>query len=147
MKVILKENVENLGKAGEVVKVAGGYARNFLLPRDLALEATPGNLKVIAQHKRQFAAAETARKEEAEALSDRLTEIVVKIHKKAGEQDHLYGSVTTAEIADKLNSNGIEIDKRRIEMESPIKMLGEYELPVRLHPEVTGLLKVLVEAE
>jgi large subunit ribosomal protein L9 len=147
MKVILTANVENLGNAGEVVNVAKGYARNFLLPRDLALEATPGNLKVVEQRKGQFLAAETRRQEEAEVVADRLSEITIKIKKKVGEKDVLYGSVTTAEIAEKLAAKGVEMDKRKMDLETPIKTIGLFEIPVRLHPEVTGLLKVQVEGE
>jgi len=147
MKVILTESIENLGRAGEVVNVARGYARNFLLPRDLALQATPGNLKVVSQRKGQFLAAETRLKEEAETVADRISEITIKIRKKVGEKDVLYGSVTTAEIAEKLAARGVEMDKRKMELESPIKTIGLFEVPVRLHPDVTGLLKVQVEGE
>lgn len=147
MKVILTASVDNLGRAGEVVSVANGYARNFLFPRRLAVEATPGNMKVVSQRRRRFEAAELKRKEEAEALVQTLSELVISVRKKAGEKGVLYGAVTTAEIAEELASKGIEIDKRKIVVESPIKEVGEFEIPVRIHPEVSAVLKIQVEGE
>lgn len=147
MKIILTENVENLGRAGEVVDVANGYARNFLLPRRMALKATDGNMKVVAQRRHHFEAAELKRKEEAEALAQALAEFTIRVRKKAGEKDVLYGSVTTAEIAAALEERGIELDKRKIVIEQPIKTVGTFEVPVKIHPEVTGVVKVQVEGE
>ena len=147
MKVILTEHVENLGRAGEVVDVSRGYARNFLLPRDMALVATPGNLKVIEQRRHHFEAAELKRKEEAEALAQHLADVTVRVRKKAGEKDVLYGSVTTAEIAEALEEKGIELDKRKIQIEQPIKTVGTFEVPVKIHPDVTGVVKIQVEGE
>jgi large subunit ribosomal protein L9 len=147
MKVILTASVDNLGRAGEVVSVANGYARNFLFPRRLAVEATPGNMKVVSQRRRRFEAVELKRKEEAEELAQTLAELVVSVKKKAGEKGVLYGAVTPAEIADELASRGIEIDKRKIAVEAPIKEVGEFEIPVRIHPEVSAIVKIQVEGE
>ncbi len=147
MKVILKQDVEKLGKAGEVVKVAPGYGRNFLIPQHLALEATPGNLKVMEIESLAAARRDQRDKAAASLVARELVKTVVTIRRKAGEGGTLYGSVTSIDIADFLITHKIDIDKRKIQLEDPIKAIGEFEVPVRLHREVTVPIKVIVEAE
>ena len=147
MKIILTAVVDNLGRPGEVVNVASGYARNYLIPRDLALLATPGNMKVVAQRKRRFDETELKQREAAEALAQKLAQISITIKKKAGDKGVLYGAVTNSEIAAELKSAGVDLDKRRIGVETPIKEIGEYDLPIRIHSDVTGVLKLHVEGE
>jgi large subunit ribosomal protein L9 len=147
MKVILKQDVEKLGKAGDVVKVAPGYGRNYLVPKHFAIEATPGNVKIaeierVAQSRRDY-----REKEAASILAREIIKITVTIRRKAGEGGSLYGSVTAIDIADFLITHKIDIDKRKIHLDDPIKTLGEYEVPVRLHREVTVPIKVIVEPE
>lgn len=147
MKVVLQQDVENLGDRGQVVNVARGFARNFLLPKGLALEATPGNLKVVEQRKRVWAAREARDVEEARAFAGRLAATEVTVAKKAGDSDTLYGSVTSSEIAELLEAKGIEVDRRKIQLDEPIKALGSFSVPIRLHRQVTGEIKVTVVAE
>src|SRR5688572_31425313 len=147
MEVILRDHVENVGKRGEVVKVADGYARNFLLPRKLALIATPGNLKQVARERVKFDALEAVERTAAEELAARLSSIQVVITRKVGETGALYGSVTSADVADALARQGFEIDKRKIGLREPIKKLGEKTVPVKLHPTVTVQLPIRVTAE
>ena len=147
MEVILREHVDNLGRRGEIVKVADGYARNYLLPRKLALVATEGNKKQIERERVKFDAKELEEKRVAEAVADRLKNVDVEISRKVGETEALYGSVTTADIAEALAAKGYDIEKRRLHLQEPIKKLGEFEIPVRLHREVTVPLKVRVVAE
>jgi large subunit ribosomal protein L9 len=147
MEVILREHVDNLGRRGEIVKVADGYARNYLLPRKLALLATEGNKKVVERERVKFEAKETEEKKVAEAISERINNVDVEISRKVGETEALYGSVTTADIAEALNAKGLEIDKRKIVLAEPIKKLGEFEVPVKLHRDVTTHVKVKVVAE
>ena len=147
MEVILRDHVENVGKRGEVVKVADGYARNFLLPRKLALIATPGNLKQVARERVKFDALEAVERTAAEELASRLSSIQVVISRKVGETGALYGSVTSADIAESLAKQGFEIDKRKIGLREPIKKLGEKVVPVKLHPTVTVQLPIRVTAE
>ena len=147
MEVILRDHVENVGKRGEVVKVADGYARNFLLPRKLALVATPGNLKQVARERVKFDALEAVERTAAEDLASRLNGIQVVISRKVGETGALYGSVTSADVADALAKQGFEIDKRKIGLREPIKNLGEKTVPVKLHPTVTVQLPIRVAAE
>ena len=147
MQIVLKEDVEKLGRRGEVVKVADGYARNYLLPFGKALSATPGNLKVIEREKRRYVARLSKEKEENEALARRIQEVSVTLVRKVGENDVLYGSVTSADIGESLQKEGIVVDKRRIQLPEPIKSLGIYSVPVRLHPEVTAEVKVWVVKE
>ena len=147
MKVILKQDVEKLGRAGETVKVAPGYGRNYLIPRKIALEATPGNLK-ISEIERTVGARRDQRDKQAASLVARdLASLVVTVRKKAGEGGTLYGSVTAIDIADYLITHKIDIDKRKIQLEEPIKSVGEYHVPIRLHREVTVPIKVVVEPE
>ena len=147
MEVILREHVDNLGRRGEVVKVADGYARNYLLPRKLALLATEGNKKQIEREKVKYDAKELEEQKVAEAVSERLATVDVAIARKVGETEALYGSVTTGDIAQALAAKGFDIDKRKLVLQEPIKKLGEFTVPVKLHREVTTQLKVRVVAE
>jgi large subunit ribosomal protein L9 len=147
MEVILREHVDNVGKRGEVVKVADGFARNYLLPRKLALPVTPGNLKHIERERVKFDAREAEEREGAQAVASRLAGIVALITRKVGETEALYGSVTSADIAASLAAQGMEIDKRKIQLQEPIKRLGEYDVPIKLHREVIAPIKVKVVAE
>jgi len=144
MEVILREDIPKLGQRGDVVTVKNGYARNYLLPRKLAMEATPGNRKQVADMKAAAARREVTEKTGAESLAAQLAEVVVTISAKAGESDQLFGSVTTMDIAEGLEAKGFAIDKRKILLEEPIKTLGEYTVPLRLHRQVTGSVKVNV---
>jgi large subunit ribosomal protein L9 len=147
MKVILKQDVEKLGKVGDVVKVAPGYARNFLLPRNVAVEATPGNLKIMEIERLNAAKRDQREKSAATLVAKELVKMVVTIQRKAGEGGTLYGSVTSIDIADFLITHKIDIDKRKIQLDDPIKAIGEYQVPIRLHREVTVPIKVIVESE
>jgi large subunit ribosomal protein L9 len=147
MEVILRDHVENVGKRGEVVKVANGYARNFLLPRKLALPATPGNLKQVERERVKLDAKEADEKSGAEAIAARMAGVEAVISRKVGETEALYGSVTTADIAEALGKKGFETDKRKIGLREPIKKLGVYTVPLRLHREVIVQLVVKVVAE
>jgi large subunit ribosomal protein L9 len=147
MKVILKQDVEKLGKVGDVVKVAPGYGRNYLIPKKYALEATPGNVKIAEMEKVVQARRDSRDKEGATILAREIVKLTVTIRRKSGEAGALYGSVTALDIADFLITHKIDIDKRKIQLEEPIKTIGEYEVPIRLHREVTVPIKVIVEAE
>jgi large subunit ribosomal protein L9 len=147
MRIVLRENVEKLGRRGEVLKVADGYARNFLLPKKLAFEATDANLKRIEQERRVREVQETKDKQEAQALAGRMSQLSLTAVRKVGENETLYGSVTNGDVADLLEKEGFAIDKRKILLDDPIKSLGIYEVAVKLHPEVTANLKVWVVKE
>lgn len=147
MRIVLREDVDNLGHRGEVVKVADGYARNYLLPKGKALPATEGNLKTIEREKRRYVVRQSKEKQDAEALAQRLAGISCTIVRKVGENDLLYGSVTAGDVAEYLETEGIQVDKRRVQIAEPIKSLGIYTIPVRLHSEVTAQLKVWVVKE
>jgi large subunit ribosomal protein L9 len=147
MEVILREHVDNLGKRGELVKVADGYARNYLLPRKLALLATEGNKKVIEREKVKFDAKESEEQGVAQAIADRLANVEIEIARKTGETDALFGSVTNGDIAEALSAKGFDVDRRKIQLHEPIKKLGDYIVPVKLHRDVTVNLKVKVVAE
>jgi large subunit ribosomal protein L9 len=147
MKVILKQDVDKLGKAGDVVKVAPGYGRNYLIPRKLALEATPGNIKIAEIEKVSQARKDHREKESATILAREIVKLSPTIRRKTGEGGSLYGSVTAIDIADFLNTHKIDIDKRKIQLEEPIKTIGEFEVPIRLHRDVTVPIKVIVEPE
>jgi large subunit ribosomal protein L9 len=144
MEVILREHVEHLGRRGDVVKVAAGYARNYLLPRNLALAVNQGNRRRIEHERKIVEQKELAEKAAAEATAARLGEVVCEIGRRVGEHDALYGSVTTADIAASLAEKGFEVDKRKIHLEEPLKQLGEFTVPVKLHHEVTAQVKVVV---
>jgi large subunit ribosomal protein L9 len=147
MEVILREHVDNLGRRGEVVRVADGYARNYLLPRKLALLATEGNKKQIEREKVKFDAREAEEQKVAQALAERIATIDVEISRKVGETDALYGSVTSSDIAEALAKKGLELDRRKLVLQDPIKKLGEFSIPAKLHREVTAQVKVRVVAE
>jgi large subunit ribosomal protein L9 len=147
MEVILREHVDNLGRRGEIVKVADGYARNYLLPRKLALLVTEGNKKQIERERAKFEAKEAEEKRIAEAMAARLATVELIIPRKVGETEALYGSVTTADIADALAAKGFEIDRRRLQLAEPIKKVSEADVPVKLHRDVTASVKVKVVAE
>jgi large subunit ribosomal protein L9 len=146
MEVILRDHVENLGRRGDVVKVADGYARNYLLPRKLALPATPGNMKVVERQRKIADAAEAAEKAGAEALAVRLTQAECVMARRVGEHETLYGSVTAADIAEELAAKGFEIDKRKIQLAEPIKHLGDFTVPIKLHRDVVAHVQVKVTA-
>jgi large subunit ribosomal protein L9 len=147
MKLILREDVENLGKGGDLVDVKPGYGRNFLLPRGLAVAANPRNVREL-EHQKGVASAKAAKlKASAEAIAKRLAETPVVLKRKAGEQEKLFGSVTASDIAEALAARGLQLDRRSIDLAEPIKMLGAFEVPVKLHHEVVGKAKVKVEAE
>jgi len=144
MQVILTQDVESLGLTGQVLEVARGYARNKLIPAKLAVEATPGNLKAFEKARAEFKVRSLKEKEQAKILAREIDEITVTIAKKAGEKDKLYGSVTSMDLAEALAEQGVEVDRRKIRLTEPIKSLGEHEVPVRLHQEVTGIFTVNV---
>jgi large subunit ribosomal protein L9 len=147
MKLILREDVDNLGKGGDLVDVKPGYGRNFLLPRGLAVVANPKNVREL-EHQKAVASAKAAKlKASAEAVSKRLAATPVVLRRKVGEQDKLYGSVTALDIAEALAARGLQLDRRSIDLVEPIKALGDFEVPVKLHSEVIGKAKVKVEAE
>ncbi len=147
MEVILKEDVNKLGSRGDVVKVAEGYGRNFLLPRKLAIEATDGNKAVIVQMKAASVRRSAKEKTQAEELGKQFEGLSVSFQKRAGEQDHLFGSVTSSDIAEAAAKKGITLDRRQIQLHEPLKSLGEFTVPVKLHKEVTAHLKVVIEKE
>jgi large subunit ribosomal protein L9 len=147
MEVILREHVDNLGRRGEVVKVADGYARNYLLPRKLALLATEGNKKQIERERAKFDATEAEEQKVAGVIAERLGSVEIEISRKVGETEALYGSVTTSDIAEALTVKGFDVDRRKIQLQEPIKKLGKYDVPVRLHRDVTTRIKVRVIAE
>jgi large subunit ribosomal protein L9 len=139
--------VEKLGNRGELVDVAAGYARNFLLPRKLGIEATPGNMKRLERMRVSFAKKEATEKGAAQTLADSLQGVSLAFTRKAGENEQLFGSVTSADIAEALEAQGYHIDKRKITLADPIKVVGDYEIPVKLHREVTSNVKVTVRKE
>ena len=145
MEVILRQSVDNLGHPGDIVDVSSGYARNFLLPRGVAYEATPGNKKRIAQEKERLEAAESARRDAAAGVAKRLEEVSLTFSAKVGEEGKLFGSVTTSDIAHQLEALGFdEVEKRMIDLHEPIKALGVYKVAVRLHADVKPEIKVWV---
>ncbi|MDD2494515.1 MAG: 50S ribosomal protein L9 [Tissierellia bacterium] len=145
MKVILLEDVKNVGKKGDIINAKDGYARNFLFPKNLAIEATPSNLKNLENAKKIQDEKEKEIYEEAKKLEEELTKITIVIKSKAGENGKLFGSITNKEIADNLEAEkGVSIDKRKIELEEAIKSVGEYSVKVRLHPKVVAKLNVIV---
>ena len=148
MEVILRDHVENLGRRGDVVKVADGYARNYLLPRKLALPVNQGNRRQVEKERKIAETREAQEKVGAEALAAQLAEIECVLARRVGEQDVLYGSVTTTDIAHALQAqHQVDIDRRKIQLHEPIKQLGEFTVPVKIHREVTGSIKVRVVAE
>jgi large subunit ribosomal protein L9 len=144
MEVILRHAVENLGKPGDVVKVKNGYARNYLLPHNLAYEATPGNLKRIQQERDRLEAAENQRRSTAQELATKLEQVSLTFSARVGEEGKLFGSVTASDIAQQLEQQGFHIEKRQIDLHEPIKALGVYRIPVRLHADVKPEIRVWV---
>lgn len=147
MEVILREDIEKLGSRGQVVKVAPGYARNFLLPKRLAVAATEANKKIVEQERQAHLRKEAKVKSEAEDLSKLLNGVSVTISQKAGENDQLFGSVTAKDVADALAAKNFTIDRRKVQLDEPIKQLGEFKVPVRLHRDVTAEVTVVVAKE
>ena len=147
IEIILREDIKTLGRAGEMVRVKPGYARNYLLPQGLAYEATEGNKKRIAAETKARATRDKAEKVEAQQAADRLSAVALNLSGKAGEEGKLFGSITSQDIADALARAGHPVDRRRIELEHPIKTVGEHAVTVRLHPEVHAQLRVSVVAE
>ena len=147
MELLLKEDVENLGARGELVKVRAGYGRNYLLPRGLAIQATHANIKQIDLQRKALLKREAAERETAIQQADLITGVTLEFARKVGEHGILYGSVTSMDIAEALAAKGYQIDRRRILLKEPIKETGEYEVPVKLHREVTTNLKVVVKSE
>ena len=147
MEVILKEDVAKLGHRGEVVKVADGYGRNYLLPKRLAIEATAGNRAVIEQMKVSSERRSAREKADAEGLSKQLEGATLSFARKAGEHDHLFGSVTSGDIADALASQGFTVDRRKIQLDEPLKNLGEFAVTIKLHRDITAQVKVVVAKE
>jgi large subunit ribosomal protein L9 len=147
MEVILREHVDNLGRRGEIVKVADGYARNYLLPRKLALPATEGNRKHVERERKIMEAREAQEKSGAEAIATRLSTVDISIPRRVGDTEQLYGSVTAADITEYLKARGFDIDRRKLILPEPIKSIGEFDVPLKLHREVTVPLKVRVVKE
>ncbi len=144
MKVILKENMDNLGHIGDIVKVAPGYARNYLIPKGFAIEATTKNAKALEHAKRQLEYKKNKVLEQAKQLVARIEGLVLNLVHQAGEEGKLFGSVTNMELAEQLKAQGIEIDRKKIVLAEPIKQVGEYTVAVKVHPEVTANLKVTI---
>lgn len=144
MKLILREDVENLGKIGEIVEVAGGYGRNYLLPRGLAVKASTKNLKEQEHQKKLIQAGMDRQKKDAQEMAGSLDSVSCTISRKTGEDEKLYGSVTSRDIEEALREEGVSIDRKRILLEEPLKKLGVYTVPVKLHADVTGNIKVWV---
>ena len=144
MEIILRQAVENLGTTGDVVKVKSGYARNYLLPHGLAYEATPGNLKRIQQERERLEAAENQRRESAQSVAEKLEQVSLTFSARVGEEGKLFGSVTAADIAQQLEAQGFHLEKRQIDLHEPIKALGVYRVPIRLHADVKPEVRVWV---
>jgi large subunit ribosomal protein L9 len=147
MEIILRERVEKLGTKGDVVNVSAGYARNFLLPKKLAVLATPANMKQIEQEKAAAVRREAKEKEEAEALARQLSQVSLQVSRKVGENEVLYGSVTSMDIAQLLEAKGFTVDRRKIDLHEALKSLGQFDVPIKLHREVTAFVKVEVTKE
>ena len=147
MEIILRDHVDNLGRRGEIVKVANGYARNYLLPRKLALLATDGNKKQVERERAKFEVKEADDRKVIEAQAARLSNVEVVITRRVGDTDALYGSVTSSDIADALAAKGIEIDRRKLQLAEPIKRIGDVDVPLKLHRDVTATIKVRVVKE
>lgn len=147
MKVILKEDIRELGNVGDVIQVADGYARNYLIPKGLAKPATEQNIQQLEHETKMREGLMQKQKKEAELFAKKLEEVSCTVIKKAGEEEKLFGSVTSQDIYESLKNEGIEIDKKKIILEEPIKALGVYKVPIKVHPEVTAELKVWVVKE
>jgi large subunit ribosomal protein L9 len=147
MRIILKQNFESIGFEGDTVDVARGYARNYLIPKGIAAEATHANLKALEMRKDKIMARRMKDKEEAERVKEKISQVTVGIRQKAGAEGKLYGSVTTRDIAQGLEKEGVVVDRKKISMDEPIRALGEFDVAIRLYPEVIATIKVIVEQE
>jgi large subunit ribosomal protein L9 len=147
MQIILLQDIDKLGIRGQIVTVADGYGRNFLLPKKMAVQATPQNCKWVEQQRVKFLKATAKEKGEAEELAQLVAEVSLTFTRKSGEQGQLFGSVTAMDVAEGLAAQGFRIDRRKIQLDPPLKVVGEYSVPVRLHREVTAAIKVKVEGE
>lgn len=147
MKIILRKDFEKLGKIGDIVEVKDGYARNYLIPKNIAYQATEGNIRALEEEKKQHEYRAKKEEKNAQRIASKIESISVTIKAKVGEDDKLFGSITTQAIAEGLEAQGINIDKRHIELEEPIKALGIYSVPIKLHPKVTAKLKVWIVRE
>jgi large subunit ribosomal protein L9 len=147
MELLLKEDVESLGVRGELVKVRAGYGRNYLLPRGLAVQATPSNIKQIEMQRKALLKREASERASATGQAELLKDVTLEFARKAGDHGILYGSVTSMDVAESLAAKGYEIDRKRIQLKDPIKETGEYEVPIKLHREVTTNIKVVVKSE
>ncbi len=147
MELLLKEDVENLGARGDLVKVRPGYGRNYLLPRGLAIQATPANIKQIEMQRKALLKREAVERDTATQQADLIKDLMLEFSRKVGEHGILYGSVTSMDVAEALAAKGYEIDRRRVLLKEPIKETGEFEVPVKLHREVTTNIKVVVKSE
>jgi len=147
MKVILKEDIPNLGKAGQIVNVKDGYARNFLFPKGLALLADEKNMKILEYQKKKIEEEAKKKRQDAQSIFERLSQVNLKISAKAGEDQKLFGSITSKDIANALEKEGFAIDKKQITVSEPIKRIGEYEVEVKLHENITAKVKVTIIPE
>ena len=147
MKVILRQDMDELGLEGDIVDVTKGYARNYLIPKSIAVEATPQNIKTFQLQNKKIEARRLKAQEQAERLREKMEGLVITFLHKAGEEGKLYGSVTSMDIASQMEAQGIVIDRRKVVLEKPIKALGEFQVPVKIYPGVTGSLKVIVDPE
>jgi large subunit ribosomal protein L9 len=147
MEVILREHVDNLGRRGEIVKVANGYARNYLLPRKMALLATEGNKKHVEREREKFDAKEAVERDAAQRVASQVSGLEVVIARRVGETAALYGSVTSADIADGLAAKGLTVDRRKLQLAEAIKRVGDFDIPLKLHRDVTAIVKVRVVPE
>jgi large subunit ribosomal protein L9 len=147
MEVILREHVDNLGRRGDVVKVAEGYARNYLLPRKLALAVTEANRRQIERERAAAEARDAEGRGQAEALAQRITQLEIEIARRVGENETLYGSVTSSDVAHALQTKGFEVDRRKIQLPEPLKTLGEHTIPIKIHRDVVAQLRLKVVAE
>lgn len=147
MKIILRQDHENLGASGEIVEVKDGFARNYLIPRQIAMQATPQNMKVYEQLKQRDQIKQTKERKSAEELADKLKDVSITATVAVGEEDKVFGAVTSQNIADLLAAKGFELDRRKIQLDEPLKALGVYEIPIKLHPEVEANVKVWVVKE
>ena len=147
MKIILMQDFESLGFEGDIVDVARGYARNYLFPKGVAIEANNSNVKTMDMRKGKIMANRTKDKEAAERVREKISQVTITVRQKVGEEGKLYGSVTSRDIAQELESEGIVVDRRKIVIDETIRTLGEFEVPIKLHPEVIAKIKVVVEGE
>ncbi|MBN2124249.1 MAG: 50S ribosomal protein L9 [Deltaproteobacteria bacterium] len=147
MKVILKQDIDSLGMEGGIVDVAKGYARNYLIPQGLALEASSQNIKFMETQRKKIEIRRLKAKEDAEKIKQRLADLTVTISQKVGEEEKLYGSVTTMDIAEALEKKDVVVDRKKLQLDKPIKTLGEFQVPIKLHPEVTCAITVVVIPE